>query len=119
MSLALRYIPTVQETFGLISQAQQARGLDLDSKRGFQRAKALLPILVTMIIASLRSSDQIAKALEARAFGASGVRRTHLRDLRLSTLDGILMLLMMVAFLGLIYLNLSFGLGAHLIDPFV
>jgi len=114
LALALRYIPTFQGTYTLIAQAQQARGLDISSGTGFKRVRAMMPIFVAMIISSLRASDQLAKALESRALGASGVRRTTLHDIHFRPVDYLLIGLLLTLTLGLMYLKLGYGFGS---DP--
>ena len=46
MAIALRFIPTLIEETDKIMSAQKARGADFDSGNIFQKAKALVPILV-------------------------------------------------------------------------
>lgn len=116
LALALRYIPTFQGTYSLISEAQQARGLDLTAGTGFRRVRAMMPIFVAMVISSLRASDQLAKALESRALGARGVRRTTLRDIHFRLVDYLYMILILALTAGLLYLKLRYGFGAHPIN---
>jgi len=82
VAIALRYLPTFYGAFTMIAEAQQARALDLSQGGPIRKARAYLPILVAMIITALRTSENLAKALEARAF-AAGARRSSLKDLRL------------------------------------
>lgn len=112
LALALRYIPFVHDAYRTISDAQQARGLNLAQGSGLRRSRLMLPIFISMIISSLRASDQIAIALQARGFGARGTRRTYLGELRLAPLDYalLLVLLMLVAVL---YLNLRYGFAGQ------
>lgn len=88
VSLALRYLPT---TFGLyqsIYEAQQARGWDAAQGNFLHRARSYLPMLVAVMIASLRMADNLAMALAARGFGATpGRPRTILRDIRFRPVD--------------------------------
>ena len=112
LALALRYIPTFQGTYTLISEAQQARGLDL-SGAGFRRVKLMMPIFVAMIISSLRASDQLAKALESRALGLPDIRRTSLVDLHFRPTDYLATALIFLTTLGLLYLNRRYGFGTH------
>lgn len=43
VSIALRYIPTIQEDFITISKAQQAKGIDVSKKIGFlKRIKCII-----------------------------------------------------------------------------
>ena len=80
MSIALRFIPTlIQETDKIIS-AQKARGADFDAGNLFQKAKALIPILVPLFISSFRRAEELATAMECRCYhGDEG--RTSLRQL--------------------------------------
>ena len=113
LSLALRYIPTFQSMYALISEAQQARGLNLSEEKGHRRVRAMMPIFVAMVISSLRASDQLAKALESRAFGASGVQRTNLYEIEFRRLDYVFTAIILGAVSVVLFLNLRFGIGTH------
>lgn len=112
LALALRYIPTFQKSYVLISDAQAARGLELRGT-GFSRVKHMMPIFVAMIVTSLRASEQLARAIEARALGAPGVRRSVLRDIRFRPADYATCLLLAALTAALLYLNFWFGIGEH------
>jgi len=114
LSLALRYVPKFANSYASIRQAQQARGLEYESKRGLKRVREMMPVLVPMIIVSFRSSEETAIALEARGFGAPGVQRTFLRAIRLRTLDWGLVAAGLFVATGLLVLNQLYGFGA---DP--
>lgn len=116
LALALRYIPTFQGMYALIAEAQQARGLNISQGTGFRRVRTMMPIFVAMVISSLRTSDQLAKAMESRAFGARGVQRTALYEIEFRVLDYVFTALILAAVIGLLYLNIRFGFGAHPID---
>jgi energy-coupling factor transport system permease protein len=108
LAIALRYLPTFYGVFAMISEAQQARALDLSKGGPLQRARAYLPILVAMIITALRTTENLSRALEARAFGADR-RRTYWKDLHWRPVDvacaaGLLLL-------ALVLLWVRFGLG--------
>lgn len=70
VSLALRYIPDIQEDFTNISQAQQARGYEM-SKNGklSQRIKGTARIVLPLIFSSLERIEVISTAMELRRFG--------------------------------------------------
>lgn len=113
LALALRYIPTFRGTYTLIAEAQQARGLELRGS-GFKRVRAMMPILVAMIISSLRASEHLARALEARGVGgARGGHRTMLHDIVFRPLDYGLVVLLVAATTVLLYVNLRHGVGEH------
>ena len=70
VSLTLRYIPDVQRDYETISQAQQARGLELSRKASwFRRIKRTVPLLLPLIFSSLDRIDVVSRAMELRGFG--------------------------------------------------
>jgi energy-coupling factor transport system permease protein len=76
VSLTLRYIPDVQRDFETITQAQQARGLELSKKASWiKRVKRTVPLLLPLIFSSLDRIDVISRAMELRGFGKN-TRRT-------------------------------------------
>lgn len=118
LALALRYIPLVQETYVTISQAQQARGLNLSGGKGVQRARGMLPIFIAMMISVLRSSDHLARALEARGFGGHATKRTTLYELQATRRDYVLTLSILGMTLGFLWLNLYSGFASRSISLF-
>jgi len=70
VSLALRYIPTLQREYFEISQAQQARGVDISKNvKLIYRLKGLISIVFPLIVTSIDKIDIIAYAMELRSFG--------------------------------------------------
>ena len=86
MSIALRFIPTLIEETDKIMSAQKARGADFETGNIFQRAKALVPILVPLFISAFRRADELATAMECRCYHG-GEGRTKLHVLRYETRD--------------------------------
>ncbi len=97
VALALRYLPIFAGLFGQVRDAQQARGLDLEQRGLLRRLRAYRPVLVAMIINALRQSERLGWALEARALGASGVKRSVFRPLHLQTADYLALALLLLA----------------------
>jgi energy-coupling factor transport system permease protein len=116
LALALRYIPTFQGTYTMILEAQQARGLNLDDSKGFQRVRRMMPIFVAMIITALRSSSQLAMAIEARAFGSQGVQRTNFHELQARPLDYFLTLVLLVLLVSFTYAYFRYGFGRYPVE---
>ena len=78
MAIALRFIPTLIEETAKIMSAQKARGADFDSGNIFQKAKALVPILVPLFISAFRRADELATAMECRCYhGGEGRTKLH------------------------------------------
>ncbi|NLE43694.1 MAG: energy-coupling factor transporter transmembrane protein EcfT [Chloroflexi bacterium] len=115
LAISLRYIPMFYGLFSTVSEAQQARALNLAQGRLPTRLKKYIPILVAMMISALRTSDKLARALESRALGAEGVRRTVYRDIACRPVDYILLGMLVLAFAVILYLRLVLGVGANLI----
>ena len=100
LALALRYLPILAGLFEQVREAQQARGLDL-TQRGFaERLAAYRPILVAMVIGALRNSEKLGWALEARALGAPGVRRSNYRPLHFRRPDVVVLAALAILFVG-------------------
>ena len=81
MSIALRFIPTLIEETDKIMSAQRSRGADFDSGNLFQRARALVPLLVPLFISAFRRADELATAMECRCYHG-GEGRTRMKVLR-------------------------------------
>ena len=81
VAIALRYIPDIQRDYHSISQAQQARGVELGrSEPFFKRLKNAVSILLPLILTSLNRIDTISNAMELRGFGKSDKRTWYTRS---------------------------------------
>ena len=107
MSIALRFIPTLIEETDKITSAQKARGADFETGNIFQRAKALVPILVPLFISAFRRADELATAMECRCYHG-GEGRTALRVLRYRAADYAVLAGFVVLTAGIIVLK-KFG----------
>ena len=108
MSMALRFIPTLIEETDKIMSAQRARGADFESGNLFQRAKALLPVLVPLFVSAFRRADELAVAMESRCYHG-GEGRTRMNELHFLSADYVALLLG-VLFMAGIFLLKSFGM---------
>ncbi len=105
MTIALRFIPTLIEETEKIMNAQKARGANLDSGNVIQRVKALLPILIPLLISSVRRAYELAEAMECRCYNG-GEGRTKYRLMRYSRLDFVAAVVLLFVFSGVILLNI-------------
>ncbi|MDO4913791.1 MAG: energy-coupling factor transporter ATPase [Bifidobacteriaceae bacterium] len=76
MSLALRFIPTLQNEAHAIGEAQACRGGDIISGSLIKRCKAGLTIVTPMLVSTIRHADNLSIALDARNY-TSDRKRTH------------------------------------------
>lgn len=105
MTIALRFIPTLIEETIKIMNAQKARGADFESGGVLKKVKALLPVLVPLLISSVRSAEELANAMECRCYsGADG--RTRYKKLQFSKIDIIATIISLFAFAGVALLNI-------------
>lgn len=109
MSIALRFIPTlIQETDKIIS-AQKARGANFDDGNLFQRAKAMVPLLVPLFVSSFRRADELATAMECRCYHG-GQGRTKLHQLHYHSRDAVAVICCVILFSGVVVAAKGFGL---------
>ena len=70
VALALRYIPDIQQEYHDISQAQQARGIEMSKKESLvKRLKSASAILIPLVLSSMDRIEVISNAMELRGFG--------------------------------------------------
>lgn len=117
VSLALRYIPDVQREYTNISQAQQARGIDLSGKdKLFTRLKNSVAILLPLVMSSLNRIETVSNAMELRGFGKEK-KRTWYTQRRLEPGDWVA-----IGFAVLILaidLTVTFWDGSRYYNPFL
>lgn len=107
--MAIRFIPVIYDEFQSIYDAQRSRGLELE-KGGFStRIRNLMPILIPLLVGTIRRTYEIADAMEVRAFGASP-KRTSYKSLRFRRGDYFLCLISAILVLIIVYLKLFLGL---------
>jgi energy-coupling factor transport system permease protein len=87
VDLMMRFVPTLSRDLDITADAQRARGFELEPRRGglLERARRFGPLLIPVIVRSVLDSQDVADAMDLRAFGAR--RRTWLRELRFARRD--------------------------------
>lgn len=105
MTIALRFIPTLIEETDKIMSAQKARGADMETGSLIKRAKALVPILIPLFVASFRHAEELALAMECRCYHG-GEGRTRMKQLHLSVCDLWGSLFTLVFLAGVITVNI-------------
>ena len=98
VALALRYIPDIQREFTDISQAQQARGIEMSKKESLvKRLKSASAIIIPLILSSMDRIEVISNAMELRGFGKHK-KRTWYVARRFRTADIVCMALSVLLF---------------------
>ena len=79
VALALRYIPDIQREYHDISQAQQARGVEMSKKEFLgRRLKSAATILIPLILSSMDRIEVVSNAMELRGFGKNKKRTWYM-----------------------------------------
>ena len=100
-SLTLRFLPTIQHLFTAVREAQAARGWVAEGNI-VRRFREYLPVLVAVIIGTLRMSDRLTLALAARGL-ATSTERTVWRDLCMRPPDWLALIVLTLAFGALLW----------------
>jgi energy-coupling factor transport system permease protein len=105
MSMAMRYVPTLGQEAYAIMDAQKARGVELDKGNLLKRIRNIVPIIVPLIVVSIRRALSIAESMESRGFGASD-NRTYMEKLRFNKRDWGVVIVSLIALVLLVYIRL-------------
>jgi len=92
ISIALRFLPTLVEEADRVRKVQVSRGLNLEGSL-IKKIKGLVPLILPLILSSLRKAEELAVAMEARGY-RGGEGRTYYSQLRYGLEDGIAVLLL-------------------------
>ncbi len=80
LSLTFRLVPMLAATAQTVTQAQMARGLDLDRGGPLTRLSRYVPLIVPILAYAMRSADDLTRALESRGLGAAATGRTEYHE---------------------------------------
>lgn len=68
ITTAVRFVPIFAYEMSQITEAQMARGVEFDTKNPFKKIKLMMPLIVPLLILSVRKADSCALAAEERGF---------------------------------------------------
>jgi energy-coupling factor transport system permease protein len=106
VDLSFRFLPTVFRDFDMTMAAQQARGFELERRRGglIKKIIRITPLILPVVIGSILGSDDIINAMELRCFGVG--KRTWLTKLHLVRVDYLLIVGSTLVFFSVTLLNI-------------
>lgn len=105
MTIALRFIPTLIEETQKIMNAQKARGADLENGSLIDRIKSLIPILIPLLISSVRRAYDLAEAMECRCYNG-GEGRQRMKQLKYKINDFIAFIVIIIVCTCVIGINI-------------
>lgn len=111
LALAFRFVPTMASETEIIMEAQKSRGHRIEEGGIWQQMRNLFPLIIPLMMNSIRRAYNVAEALESRGFGGYPTR-TNYYPLVFKTKDYIFILIN-ILFLGIglfIYFNLDTNL---------
>lgn len=118
ISIALRYIPDVQDDYHRIHNAQEARGIEMDAREAklSERIRRTSSIIFPLLFSTMEQIDVVSNAMELRGFGKKK-KRTWYAHKKLSTADYVCITLT-VAFC-VFALWFTYRDGSRFYNPFV
>jgi energy-coupling factor transport system permease protein len=117
-SLTLRYFPDIQRVYTDISQAQQARGLEMGSKAKMgDRFKNSLMIIIPLIFTTLERIEVVTNAMDLRGFGKAK-KRTWFTVSKLKRADYVALLVSLIFFAGAFAVSAFINHG-RFYNPFI
>lgn len=103
MTIALRFIPTLIEETQKITNAQKARGANMENGSLIQRVKVIIPILIPLLASSIRRATELADAMECRCYhGGEGRTRLNVMKCSLSDVLSLVFFFLLTAFVILV-----------------
>lgn len=107
ISLALRFIPTMQEETQRIMKSQASRGVDFKNGKLKEKFRAIVSCIIPLVVTSMMKASDVADAMLARGYDPRE-KRTRYRMLNWRWYDTILTILLFV-FLGLVITQAVIG----------
>lgn len=117
MSIALRYIPDVQDDYTKIKHAQEARGIEMSKKaKLMERIKNMAAIIFPLVFSSMDRIDVVSNAMELRGFGKHK-KRTWYMGRQLKRNDYLTIAFTVVFTVAALWI--TFKNGSRFYNPFV
>jgi energy-coupling factor transport system permease protein len=105
VTAAIRFVPLLNAERLTITEAQQARALDLKRGNSFSRAVRSIAIIGPLFIRAIDVAQSLALAMDARGFAARP-GRTSIIEIRLGPADKAILLVLLVLCVGAVVLRL-------------
>ena len=80
LSLALRFVPTLQDETYRIMNAQASRGVDFRQGKFKEKIKSLISLIIPLFMSAFLTSGELADAMEARGYDPDSKRTKYRSD---------------------------------------
>lgn len=105
LTTGMRFVPTMEKKAHQIIEAQRVRGANFHEGNLIRKIKAYIPVMVPMIVESLRMSENLAMAMLNRGFGASK-NWTIINELNMQFKDVVIIIILLIIISAIIYLKI-------------
>ena len=96
-SLSFRFVPTIAIEAQNIIDAQKSRGYEMEQGGVISQAKNLIPLLIPLIVCSMKRAFYVAESLDSRAFGSTK-NRTYYYSISYTKKDWLITLILFTFF---------------------
>ena len=102
IQVTLRFLPFLAQSAERIAKAQASRGSDWGQKRKglINRIRQVVPMIIPLFITSLRRSENLALAMDARAYGVLKYR-TSMTSLDFTWMDAVAVIIIIMVSLAI------------------
>ncbi len=104
ITTGIRFIPTMEKKAQQIIEAQRTRGAKFHDQNFIRRIKAYIPVMVPMIVESLRMSENLAMAMLNRGFGVTP-NWTVMQEIKVKPVDIMATIFLVMVMAGLFYVK--------------
>ena len=105
IQVTLHFLPFLAQSAERIAKAQASRGSDWGTKKKglVNRIRQVVPMIIPLFITSLRRSENLALAMDARAYGVMN-KRTHMAETHFTMVDGFAIVISIMVSLAIFFL---------------
>jgi energy-coupling factor transport system permease protein len=114
LSLAFRFVPTIAIEAQNIMDAQQSRGYEMKQSGLINQIKNLFPLLIPLIICSIKRAFNVAEALESRAFGSNN-ERTYYYTIKFKSKDWLFAVYIIILLLFSVFIRIQLSITPNLL----
>jgi len=114
IGIGLASVPMLSQEIGMVMDAMKARAWEVEYRNPVKRIRAYIPLFVPILYQTITRAENIAVAIESRAFGHDISRRTYYREERMRDSDYLVLVLgIAVTVFSLVIGSYGLGYGAY------
>lgn len=96
---SLNVVPQMNRRMKIIKEAQESRGVDTKGSI-IHRFKSFIPLIGPVVLSSFTDAQERGMTLETRGFGIKGTRPTSLTQVKTTSVDLIIRIILVAALIG-------------------